>query len=599
VLVTDVSHGSLTLNSDGSFDYTPDAGWSGQDSFTYKANDGTADSGNATVTITVNAVNDPPTANDDSYSTDEDTELDVLAPGVLGNDTDPEDDTLTASVVSQPSHGSLMFSSDGSFSYSPTTNYNGSDSFTYEAHDGTSPSNAATVNLTVNAVNDAPVASDDSYSTDQDTTLNVSAPGVLDNDSDVEGDTLTAIKLSDPSNGSVTLNSDGSFDYTPDSGYTGDDTFTYKANDGAADSGSATVTITVEAAGDIYVDDDYDSGTPGWQVTHFDNVQDGIDAASAGEVVLVYAGTYTGNISFSGKDITLTSEDPDDPAVVAATVIDGGAAGSVVTFANGETSAAVLEGFTVQNGSASDGGGIYCSNTSPTIQKNVVTGNVTSGDGGGIYTSGGSPDIVGNTIYANDATNQNAGGIWYENGSGLIENNLIYENSCYWNGGGIYCSNSSPAIVNNTIADNVVVYETCAGGAIRVLGESAAPTVTNCLLWGNTAGTGDQIAIKTGATLTVSYSDVQGGEAGVAVQTADCTLNWGSGNIDSDPQFVDSANDDYHIGSGSPCIDAADGGEAPSTDMEGNGRVDDPNTTNTGTGTPDYADIGSYEYQGS
>jgi VCBS repeat-containing protein len=103
------------------------------------------------------------------------------------------------------------------------------------------------VNITVNAVNDPPVASNDSYSTDEDQTLNVSAPGVLGNDSDVEDDPLSAVKVSDPSHGSVTLNSNGSFSYTPDAGYSGSDWFTYKANDGTADSNTATVNITITA----------------------------------------------------------------------------------------------------------------------------------------------------------------------------------------------------------------------------------------------------------------------------------------------------------------------------------------------------------------
>ena len=101
------------------------------------------------------------------------------------------------------------------------------------------------------AVNDPPVANDDSYSTDEDTTLNVAAPGVLGNDSDPEGDTLTAIKVTDPSHGSLTLNSDGSFSYTPDADFSGSDSFTYKANDGSLDSNIATVTITVGAINGI------------------------------------------------------------------------------------------------------------------------------------------------------------------------------------------------------------------------------------------------------------------------------------------------------------------------------------------------------------
>ena len=104
---------------------------------------------------------------------------------------------------------------NGSFTYTPNANFNGSDNFTYKANDGKANSNIATVSITVNAVNDAPVAVNDAYSVNKDTTLTVVAPGVLGNDTDVDGDPLTAVLVSGVSNGSLTLNSDGSFSYTP------------------------------------------------------------------------------------------------------------------------------------------------------------------------------------------------------------------------------------------------------------------------------------------------------------------------------------------------------------------------------------------------
>ena len=108
------------------------------------------------MTITVTAANDAPTAADDAYSTAEDTTLTVTAPGVLGNDTDPDGDPLSAVLVSGPSHGSLTLNANGSFTYTPAADYNGSDSFTYRASDGTLDSNPATVTITVTAANDAP-----------------------------------------------------------------------------------------------------------------------------------------------------------------------------------------------------------------------------------------------------------------------------------------------------------------------------------------------------------------------------------------------------------------------------------------------------------
>jgi hypothetical protein len=181
----------------------------------------------------------------DSYEVDEDEPLIVAVPGVLSNDIDAEGKQLTAIKVSDPENGSLTLNSNGSFTYIPNPNYFGVDQFTYKAYNGELFSNVATVQITIHPINDPPVAVDDSYSVSQNFTLFVSAPGVLKNDYDVDGDPLTAVLVSNPTNGSLLLNANGSFRYTPDSGFHGVENFTYKANDGQADSNIATVTITV------------------------------------------------------------------------------------------------------------------------------------------------------------------------------------------------------------------------------------------------------------------------------------------------------------------------------------------------------------------
>src|SRR5262249_20318700 len=157
-------------------------------------------------TITVTGVNDAPVARDDAFSTDEDTPLTVNAPGVLGNDTDVEGDSLTAALVSGPAHGTLALNADGSSTYTPAADYNGPDSFTYKPRDGAVDSNTATVTLTVRSVNDAPAARDDSYTTNEDTALTVGAPGVLGNDADADGNGLTAVLVAGPSHGTLALN---------------------------------------------------------------------------------------------------------------------------------------------------------------------------------------------------------------------------------------------------------------------------------------------------------------------------------------------------------------------------------------------------------
>ncbi|MEM1513527.1 MAG: Ig-like domain-containing protein, partial [Candidatus Thermoplasmatota archaeon] len=133
--------------------------------------------------------NHAPVAVNDSYTTDEDVVLNIPAPGVLANDYDADGDTLTAILVSNPSHGSVIFNSDGSFTYIPEANYHGEDSFTYKANDGIAYSNVATVYITINSINDAPVAVDDYATVNEDSSANMI--DVLSNDYDIDGDTLT------------------------------------------------------------------------------------------------------------------------------------------------------------------------------------------------------------------------------------------------------------------------------------------------------------------------------------------------------------------------------------------------------------------------
>ena len=217
-------------------------------------NDGSASSAPDQVSVTATApVNHAPIAANDAYTTNEDTTLTVPAAGVLGNDTDVDGPSLSAILVSGPAHGSLALNADGSFTYTPTADYNGPDSFSYTANDGSADSNIATVHITINPVNDAPVAYDDAFTTNEDTPLTVPAAGVLGNDSDIDGPNLSSVLVSGPAHGSLALNSDGSFTYTPEGNYNGSDSFTYKANDGLADSDIATAHISINPVNDAPV----------------------------------------------------------------------------------------------------------------------------------------------------------------------------------------------------------------------------------------------------------------------------------------------------------------------------------------------------------
>jgi VCBS repeat-containing protein len=251
VLVAGVSSGTLRLNGDGSFTYTPLPSFSGVAAFTYRATRGTVQSNVATVRITVSGVNSAPVANADSYSTAEDTQLSVPAKGVLANDTDANGDTLTAALVSNVQNGTLTLNSNGSFVYQPKADFSGGDSFSYRASDAQATSSPATVTISVSKVNDAPVAAADSYETNESTKLTVNvANGVLANDKDVDGDKLTATVVANVASGTLQLAGDGSFAYTPSTGFSGNDGFTYRASDGSATSNTVAVAIKVVAVND-------------------------------------------------------------------------------------------------------------------------------------------------------------------------------------------------------------------------------------------------------------------------------------------------------------------------------------------------------------
>jgi hypothetical protein len=205
----------------------------------------------ATDQVDVIAGNDAPVALADAYEVDEDGSLTVPVPGVLANDSDPQDDPIGAVLVSDVSNGTLVFNPDGSFTYTPNGEFNGSDGFGYAASDGDLVGAPAVVTLTVRPVNDPPGASPDAYDVDEDTTLTVAAAtGVLANDADPDGDVLGATLVSDVANGSLSLAADGSFVYTPADDFNGSDSFSYAASDGTDSTSPTVVTLNVAAVND-------------------------------------------------------------------------------------------------------------------------------------------------------------------------------------------------------------------------------------------------------------------------------------------------------------------------------------------------------------
>ena len=197
-----------------------------------------------------------PVANPDTYLVSAEQQLVTSSDnGVLANDTDNQQDPLTAILVTNVTDGALTLAADGSFTYTPDVGFTGEDSFTYVANDGAQDSAVVTVTLTVDAATTAPTAVADTYSTDVDTPLVIDpAAGVLANDMDSEADPLTAILVTNVTDGTLALAADGSFTYTPDAGFTGEDSFSYMANNGAEDSATATVTLMINGASNTIID---------------------------------------------------------------------------------------------------------------------------------------------------------------------------------------------------------------------------------------------------------------------------------------------------------------------------------------------------------
>ncbi len=250
--------GQPALSERGTLSYTPAPDAAGSATVTVQARD---DGGNTlggidsspprTLTITVTPVNDAPIARPDNVTVAEDDVTGVVF-DVLANDSDLDGDTtlsLSSYDGSTIASGALGDNGAGRFTYLPDPGFFGTDSFTYVVSDGNGGTATATVTITVTSIPHAPLAADDAYTTDQDTALSMAAPGLLANDGDQDGDQLTVdgTPLSGPSNGALTLASDGSFDYTPSPGFTGSDGFTYTIRDSSGRTATAAATITVNS----------------------------------------------------------------------------------------------------------------------------------------------------------------------------------------------------------------------------------------------------------------------------------------------------------------------------------------------------------------
>jgi parallel beta-helix repeat protein/predicted outer membrane repeat protein len=490
-----------------------------------------------------------------------------------------------------------------------------------------------TVKLT--AINSG--GSDDEIKVGYITTVNPPAPVADFTGAPTSGTVPLTVNFTDTSTGTVTswswdFDNDGTADSTvenPSYIYANAGTYTVKLTvTGPGGSHTETKTDYIRAYTVIYVDggrpDDTGDGLT-W-ATAKKLIQSGIDAASDSWLVLVANGTYTGtgnkNLDFLGKAIHLKSVGGAENCI-----IDCENSGRGFYFHSGETKDAVVEGFTIQNGSVGTdecGGGVVCGySSSPTFTNCTISGNSANDDGGGVccywyssatftnctisgntagWDSGGvycgfSFAVITHCTISNNTTTGAGGGIYCGYGSVTITNCTITENSAS-QGGGIYCYDSRPSITNCEIANNngsgIVCYESSptisnctvtdntGSGIDCTMG--ASPTLRNTIIWNNGQS---EIVAGAGSTVVLNYcayqDDIGGPGAVIPIPFDSC--------INSDPLFVDAAGRDYHLQAGSPCIDAGDNSLVPAgitTDLDGNPRIYPEGGT---------VDIGAYEYQ--
>ncbi len=349
---------------------------------------------------------------------------------------------------------------------------------------------------------------------------------------------------------------------------------------------------------------DENDGSPGHP---YKTIQKGIDETPTGYKVIVMPGTYEEDIDFDGNSITVTSLDPNDPAVVAATIIDGNA--NAVTFNSEEGPDSVLTGFTIEDANR----GIYCYLSSPTVSNCVIKDNQTSGSGAGMWNRINASPTVTNCIFKNNTAQNSGGGVYnYFLSSPQFINCIFSENSVnsVYGGGGMHnYSNSSPIIKNCVFFGNEGLY----GSSIRNV--SGSPEIINCSFIDNHCS--EYGAIYNQNSNPIITNCILGGTTSPKIVGGDPVITYcdiaeeaypGEGNIDADPCFVNpddpdgednifgTPDDGLRLRADSPCIDAADGDVAPDTDVFGQARLDIIGVPNTGIGNPDYVDIGAYEY---
>ncbi|MHC4214538.1 MAG: right-handed parallel beta-helix repeat-containing protein [Planctomycetota bacterium] len=331
--------------------------------------------------------------------------------------------------------------------------------------------------------------------------------------------------------------------------------------------------------------------------SQYQTIQSAMNMAADGDTIIVAQGTYLENVVFGDTNLKLTSTDPNDPNVVADTVIDANGSGTTVIFPETEDANYVfaLNGFTITGGDNTRGGGVHCHNGNITISNCIIAGNramngagvysdvadltcidctfkqndAQSGNGGGIYIAQAELMVIGCTFIQNSAALE-GGGVTSEDDKVTLRNCTFQQNTATW-GAGMHNSHYGATVNNCTFMSNSAVngggicmkelregdqtqrITHCTfssntaddyGGAVSVRFQGNL-IMTNCILWENLAFEGPQISLELAGNLSASYCCVQGGLSDI--YTTSATVDWPTGNIDVDPCFADAVGGDCHL----------------------------------------------------
>ena len=314
----------------------------------------------------------------------------------------------------------------------------------------------------------------------------------------------------------------------------------------------------------------------------FNTIQHGLNSAYNGDTVLVAQGTYSENVLWPAKNgITLIGSGEED------CIIDGGSLASVMRFEEDLggiiDTTTLIRGFTITNGYAqggypqNNGGGIYCFESSPTLMNVTVTGN-SSFTGGGIYCWSNSNPLLKDVTITGNSTDLYGGGIYCYESSPVLSDVTITGNSASDAGGGFYCyNNSGPTLTNVTISDNMA---SDAGGGFYCASFSG-PSLMNSISWNNFPQEIYFFGFHEPCSITVSFSDIQGGEAEIETN-GNGTVYWEEGNLNSDPLFCNPGNGDYSLAENSPCVETGENGANMGATSIGCGAMDVDNNVTPG-----------------